>query len=234
MAVYITGDTHSGADIAKISQWKLGRTLSRSDYLIVAGDFGYPWDFFDAMEEDEITMLERGPFTTLFIDGNHENYEYWASRPVEEWHGGFVQRLRSHSPIRHLMRGEIYDIGGHTIFTMGGADSVDKYMRTEGIDWWPVELPDETNFANARKNLAAHDWKVDYVITHTCSDRMLPYALDWQAPNEDRLTHFLDELEDKLEFEHWYFGHMHDDRDCDSKHTLLYNKIVELGKGVSN
>lgn len=32
----------------------------------------------------------------------------------------------------------------------------------------------------------------------------------------------------------WELGHMHNDRDCDDKHTLLYNKIVELGQGVEH
>lgn len=235
MAIYVTGDLHSGLDIQKLYDWETGPTLSRNDYLIIAGDFGYPWDFSDA-EEEEMFWLESGPYTVLFIDGNHERYDHWAERPCEMWHGGQVQRLRGSSPVRHLCRGQIYDLDGCTIFTMGGAVSVDKAMRISGMDWWPEELPSEAEIDEARKRLDEVNWKVDYVITHTCSNRMLPKALwpspGWQNPDFDRLTDFLDELEDKLEFKHWYFGHMHQDRDCDEKHTLLYNEIVELGKRI--
>lgn len=235
MAIYITGDIHGGFDLAKIQQWTFGQTLTRSDYLIVAGDFGYPWDFSEA-EEEEIRMLEQGPYTVLFIDGNHERFDLLNERPVEEWKGGRVQRLRKGSPIRHLMRGEVYNLDGNTLFTFGGADSIDKALRDPGYDWWPCEMPSAEEYAHARDTLAKVNWQVDYVITHTCSDRMLSAALypevGWDAPNTDELTGFLDELEDKLEFKHWYFGHMHVDRDLGEKHTLLFNEIVELGGGI--
>ena len=45
MTIYVTGDLHGGMDIQKLYDWEVGPTLSRRDYLIVAGDFGYPWDF---------------------------------------------------------------------------------------------------------------------------------------------------------------------------------------------
>lgn len=238
MAIYVTGDTHSGLDIQKIYDWEVGPSLTRKDYLIVAGDFGYPWDFLSSEEETEISWLERQPYTLLFVDGNHERYDHWAERPYEEWHGGTVQRLRPKSPLRHLCRGEVYDLDGYKIFTMGGATSVDKKWRVPYVDWWPQEMPDEQDFDNARKNLDAAGWKVDYVITHTCSNPMLSKALypnlGWESPDFDQLTEFLNELEVKLDFKHWYFGHMHRDRDCDEKHTLLYNEIVELGKGIDS
>lgn len=235
MAIYVTGDLHSGFDIQKLYDWKIGPTLTRKDYLIVAGDFGYPWTFSDD-EELELLWLEGGPYTVLFIDGNHERFDYLDERPYEEWHGGLVQRLRKNSPVRRLCRGQVYDIDNIRLFTMGGATSVDKQWRHQGEDWWPQELPDTENFDEACKNLDAVDWKVDYVVTHTCSNRMLPQALwpspGWQNPSHDRLTDFLDELEDRLEFKHWYFGHMHKDRDCDEKHTLLYDNIVKMGSYI--
>lgn len=65
---------------------------------------------------------------------------------------------------------------------------------------------------------------------------MLPYALypdkTWQTPEYDRFTGYLDTLEDRLAFRHWYFGHLHRDRDLDDAHTVLYNEVVRLGDGV--
>ena len=43
--------------------------------------------------------------------------------PVEDWHGGTVQRVRP--SVIHLMRGQVYDIAGKRFFTMGGASSRD-------------------------------------------------------------------------------------------------------------
>ena len=45
MTVYVTGDIHGGLDMQKLRDWDLGDSLTSDDYLIVAGDFGFPWDF---------------------------------------------------------------------------------------------------------------------------------------------------------------------------------------------
>ncbi len=70
-------------------------------------------------------------------------------------------------------------------------------------------------------------WKVDYVITNTCSTRMLSPTLypvpGWNCPGVDRLTAFFDELEDRLDFKHWYYGHLsrrHRDADPAERHSI--------------
>ena len=60
---------------------------------------------------------------------------------------------------------------------MGGATSVDKEYRIPYSSWWPQELPGERNFEEARTKLDSVGWRVDYVITHTCSTRMLSPTL---------------------------------------------------------
>lgn len=237
MSVYITGDTHGGADLQKLRDWdrENGGGLSGDDYLIVAGDFGYPWDF-GCEECDEIFWLETRPYTVLFVDGNHERYDHWAERPCEHWHGGLTQRLSPDSPIRRLCRGEVFELSGSRIFTFGGATSVDKQWRTPGADWWPQELPGEQNIEHALATLEANAWQVDYVVTHTCATRMLRYTLwpsaGWENPSTDVLTEFLDMLEDKLSYRHWYYGHFHRDADPDERHTVLYDEVVRLGQSV--
>lgn len=237
MTAYITGDVHGGCDLQKVLDWdeEVGQNLGPGDYLIVAGDFGYPWDY-SAEETDEILWLESRPYTVLFVDGNHERYDFWAERPYEDWHGGKVQRLRDRGRIRRLCRGEVFDICGASVFTMGGATSVDRDFRVPYATWWPQEQPGEQNFAEAREALEANKWQVDYVVTHTCADSMLRAALypgkGWERPDRDRLTGFLEELEGRLSYKRWYFGHFHRDADLERNHTVLYDRVVELGKGV--
>ena len=194
MTVYVTGDVHGGIDMQKLRDWELGDSLTSDDYLIIAGDFGFPWDF-SAEECADIAWLESRPYTVLFVDGNHERFDHWAERPMELWHGGLTQRLSDTSPMRRLTRGEVFELDGSTIFTMGGATSVDKEYRIPYSSWWPQELPDERNFEEARAKLDSVGWKVDYVITHTCSTRMLSPTLypapGWNYPSVDRLTAFL-------------------------------------------
>lgn len=67
--------------------------------------------------------LNEKSFTTLFIDGNHENYEILNSFPIKQWHGGNVHFVRP--SVIHLMRGSTFKIDGKRIFVMREASSHD-------------------------------------------------------------------------------------------------------------
>lgn len=73
------------------------------------------------------------------MDGNHENFDLINEYPVEEWCGGKVHIIRCDKEgkpkIIHLMRGQVFEIEGKKIFTVGGAYSIDKYMRTPHRSW---------------------------------------------------------------------------------------------------
>lgn len=230
--IYVTGDLHGFVGLSRLKDWREGRA---GDYLIVAGDFGYPWDFSEE-EGAEIAWLESRPYRVLFVDGNHERFDHWASRPTEPWGGGMVQRLSDGSPILRLMRSEVYEIDGARIFTLGGAASIDRAYRTPYVDWWPHEVPIERNLDEARANLDAVGWKVDYVVTHTCPKSLMARTLHPSLPisglPDECLTRFLDEVDARLGFKHWYYGHFHGDRDIDERHTLLFERIVPIGAGI--
>ena len=234
MTVYVTGDVHGrteyGSSRFAFKSWPLGRTLTRDDAVIVAGDFGFVWDGSNA-EKYWLDWFESKPWTTCFVDGNHENHHALAELPVREWNGGLVHEARPH--VLHLMRGEVYDIAGTTVLTMGGAASNDRQYRREGRNWWPEEIPSVEEMGHCRASLDRVGWKVDYVITHTCSTRMLSPTLypapGWNYPAVDQLTAFFDELEDHLDYKRWYYGHFHRDANPAERHTVLYDCIVRLG-----
>ena len=132
--IYLTGDTHIPIDIDKLSSKSFPeqKQLTRDDFIIVLGDFGLLW------REDKtyrywLDILSHRRYTLLFLDGNHENFDWLNSLPVESWHGGHVHRIAEN--ILHLMRGEVFEIDGNTFFTLGGAVSHDRIYRTEGISW---------------------------------------------------------------------------------------------------
>lgn len=142
--IYLTGDTHIPIDIDKLSRKSFPeqKQLTRDDFIIVLGDFGLLW------QEDKtyhywLDILSAKRYTLLFVDGNHENFDWLNSLPVEFWHGGRVHRVAEN--ILHLMRGEVFEIAGNTFFTLGGAVSHDRIYRTEGISWWPQEVPPKQN-----------------------------------------------------------------------------------------
>lgn len=230
--ILITGDIHGSIDIAKLDTI-LNPDLSeltKDDYVIIAGDFGLVWD----NGEDDIRWrqwLEDQPFTTLFIDGNHENFDLLAEFPEELWHGGRVHRISDN--IYHLMRGQIFEIGGHTFFTFGGADSHDKDFRTPGKEWWPQELPDGEEINEAKASLERVGYKVDYIITHcapTSVQRELILVRNDDSYTRNRLTEFLEGVKERTRYKHWFCGHYHIDftSQADPKLDVLYHSFIEL------
>jgi len=247
--IFITGDTHIPYDISKLNSKNFpeGKKLTKDDYVIILGDFGLLWNYKETgvcvesnpidnhWSKDEIywkKWLEEKPWTTLFIDGNHENYDRLNTYPItENWNGGKVQKISD--SIIHLMRGEVYTINDMKFLTFGGATSTDRgtFMGEEQAKldihkyWWPEELPTQYEIDNAINNLQKVDFKVDYILTHTLPNNLLMslYFYDF-----DRLTSFLWNIYDMTKFKTWFCGHFHDDRQVNYKTQVLYNTIIEL------
>ncbi len=254
--VYITGDCH--ADFRRFERKRrntLPFQLNKDDFVIVCGDFGLLWDKSPTFEYD-LKWLSNLPFTILWVQGNHENYNMIEEYPIEEWNGGKVRHI-ARDKIILLERGQVFHIQGNIYFTFGGASSHDidggildknsatypedyrdairsgKPFRVLNESWWEQELPTEEEIQEGRENLERVNYQVDYVITHCSSNYMQSFfEVDWGFPTgwykSDILTSFFDELEDKLQYKQWYFGHYHEDTCIDEKHTLLYHAIVPV------
>lgn len=132
--IYITGDLHADHGISKLDNknFKKGLSLTKDDYLIITGDFGLVWDK-SKRQEYWRKWLNNKPYTTLFVDGNHECFDQLDAMPLVEWNGGKVHFVED--SIIHLTRGQIFNLQGKRFFTFGGADSIDKHSRLEGISW---------------------------------------------------------------------------------------------------
>ena len=123
--IYVTGDTHTEPSRLSNKNFPEQAEMTKEDYVVILGDFGLVFAAPDESREEKywLDWLEERPFTMLFVDGNHENFDRLDAYPVEEWHGGKIQKIRP--SVIHLMRGEIYDIDGASVFTFGGAASRD-------------------------------------------------------------------------------------------------------------
>ena len=239
--VFVTGDIHGWLDIGKLTpdRWPEGRGLDKSDYLVICGDFGLLWSNPPSLEEKYfLDWLNSRPWTTLFIDGNHENYDLLDALETRQWHGGKVGILPSHPSILHLLRGQVYDMGRDGLwFTMGGAPSHDREWRMEGESWWPRELPSEEEYAEGIANLERVGWKVDYVFTHDVPRSYRRHAMsrhyDPSREQDDDLSAYLQRVDDCIDKDRlkvWYAGHYHDDLMLrDPQHAELYHQIVPLG-----
>ena len=246
--IYITGDTHADFSRFEEDKFPIQTEMTKNDYVIICGDFGGVWTFEEesSYEEEMLDLLDSKNFTTLFVDGNHENFTRLYSYPVEEWHGGKVHKIRN--TVLHLMRGEIFDIDNKKIFAFGGASSHDiqdgilnldeeqkiynfrkrgAYFRIRDFSWWDIELPTDEEMNNGIKNLEKVNYKVDYVISHCCPTN-IQTLLGGGLYKKDYLTDYLQEISEKIEFKKWYFGHYHENKQVNQQNVLLYEDIVPL------
>lgn len=248
--IYITGDCH--ADFHKFSTESFSeqREMTKNDYVIICGDFGGIWDrnTESAREKYWLNWLEEKSYVTLFVDGNHENFERLSDYPVKAWNGGKVHEIRP--SVLHLMRGQIFDIDGCSIFTFGGARSHDirdgildevkdaakiktwridytKLFRINHVSWWKEEMPSEEERQEGRNRLKEAGNRVDYIVTHDCaaSTKALIGAGVYE---NDELNQFLEEIKSTCKYKKWFFGHLHDDRAINDKEILLYDQIVRV------
>lgn len=229
--IYITGDTHG--EVSRFEEIHKLYKLTENDKLIVAGDFGciFGLGWRDDRKLDTLAAL---PYDILFIDGNHECFPQIYSYPEEMWNGGRVHRIRPN--VWHLMRGQVYDIDGKSVFTMGGGYSIDAAYRIPGRSWWPEEMPSDEEYAEAWRNLKKHSNKVDVIVSHAAPEETMQMfvqtgEISHRFLQEGRLNVFLENLRQTVEHEHYYFGHMHLDKRLFRNQIALYYDVYRLDDG---
>ena len=128
--IYITGDTHGELERFKGKEL---RRLGKNDILLVLGDFGFLWDG-SKEEKKKLDWLAKRPYTILFLDGTHENYDLLDAYPIQERFGGKVQPIAGN--VYHVCRGSILELEGQSYLCFGGGESTDKEEREPGVNWW--------------------------------------------------------------------------------------------------
>lgn len=229
---YITGDTHGEFSRFSSKRFPQGRELTKQDYVIIAGDFGGVWDVNESRDSEKhwLEWLNQKPWTTLFVDGNHENFDRLNNLPEKEMFGSPVGIVND--SIFHLKRGYVYTINGKKFFTFGGGFSIDIARRTESISWWPQEMPSYTEYQRGLDNLAKYN-TIDYIITHTCSVSQFNKMAQRHNMNhkvdesETPLREYLEIIDKSVKYDKWFCGHFHVREKID-KIQFLYGDIVEL------
>jgi len=250
--IYVTGDIHGDPSRLSSDSFPEQKEMTKDDYVIILGDFGLVWN----NSKNEIwwrKWLDRKPFTTLFIDGNHENHDMLATFPVVDFHGGKAHKISD--SIYHLMRGYVFDLCGKKIFAFGGASShdiqdgilnPDDYIgnevgfkreyrrlvrgmarfRIKGVSWWEYELPTFEEMDRGNESLNAVGNKVDFVISHCCPQEIAS-LMGFRSP--DVLTNYFNGLlHQGLEFDRWLFGHLHQNKQILGRFICLYEQIVRI------
>jgi len=232
--IYFTGDTHNDIDIHKLFIFMKMKNYNTKikNYLIITGDFGIPWYSKDNKKRkaDELLLDKLNDraikynFDIMFCDGNHENFSALYEYPIAQKHGGNTHQLRSN--IFHLIRGEIFTIENKTIFSFGGAESIDKDQRILGVSWWKEEQPTYEEYNYGMDNLKKHNNKVDIILTHTAPSLVISkLGFSTSEKLNDPVVKYLDHIQSYVKFNAFYFGHFHRDKVIDGKYFSMHNKI---------
>lgn len=184
------GDVHGQLDRFR-RDMKRKRKEFPNETFVQVGDLGL------GFPKSESPVL---PQDCKFIRGNHDN------PPVCREHPNYLGDYG------------VTEIDGHKIFFLGGAWSIDRPYRVEGVSWWPeeelmiVELNDALDLYIAEKPdiVVTHDgpqhattWILNrFLLTSTNAGRM-------ESPQVTRTGQALYAMFEEHQPKLWVFGHWH-------------------------
>lgn len=160
----VAGDWHGNTAWATRAVRKMTALLPADGPRLIVhlGDFGI-WPGPGGQEylaRLDAALAEAGAELS-FVDGNHEDFTQLARlQPGPDGRAQVTER------IFHLPRGHRWRWHGRDWLALGGAVSLDRAGRTEGVDWWPEE---EITLRQAGSVIDAGP--ADVMVTHECPDR---------------------------------------------------------------
>ena len=157
--ILFAGDTHGNyAHTERVFDHAL---RNDADLIVQVGDFGFGWqqiadgsDYFSSLVSG-LAQTHRIPL--YWLGGNHENYD-----ALDALVGTAPPDVSEIAPqVYYLARGATLTFDGVRFLFCGGATSVDKKYRVDGVSWWRQE---EISYADVDRCKA--QGTVDFLITH--------------------------------------------------------------------
>lgn len=179
------------------------------DTIVHVGDFGYwgvqRWAYISHVHHQ---LVDAG-IRLFFVDGNHEHHYFLTGgpdpNPIEQ---DGTRRITGN--IHHLPRGYRWEWWGVQFLALGGAHSVDRQWRVEGVDWFREEI-----ISISDAHTAVQGGIVDIMVTHDCPDDVdIPLGDNSWIPREEltraeKHRQFLGHVVDSVQPKHLFHGHYH-------------------------
>jgi DNA repair exonuclease SbcCD nuclease subunit len=194
-------------------------------------DFGVPGEFIIKMDYLNSILAEYN-ITLYVLRGNHDDPQYFTGTYENYW-----------SNLKLMPDYSVLEIEGKRVLLVGGAISIDRLGRTEGVSWWPDEVfvLDEEKLKMIKN--------IDLVATHTSPkfchptefnnlvfsfagyDPTLLSELTSERELITRMYHILKENGNPME--KWFYGHFHAEKhktyDDTQFNLLSINQYYEYG-----
>ena len=221
--------------------------------------FGIRRKGYDPKEDRyHIQFLRGKPWTTIAIAGNHDDRCAISDMPVVERWGGQVRQFTfegiSYNNVYYVDSPQILDIQGEHILMIPGAESHDiqdgildpedpnylhmrkklvtnnkYYFRIKNWDWWEDEA---VNVFAAKQLLKDNSDHFNLILSHDypglVSYHVAPTGFRLKATKGEE---YLEELRTTLDFDAWFFGHLHYDlwQDPEDERLMcLYKSILQV------
>jgi hypothetical protein len=212
--IAMAGDWHGNLDYARLAL-KFARNRG-AEGVIHLGDFGiWPGKPGKLYLDGIAKTLRQLRMWALVVDGNHEDHDQLDALALDE-HGTRPLRDR----LWHLPRGMRWMWHEKRWLALGGATSLDRKHRIEGVNWWPQESID---YATA--NRVIDEGPADFMVTHDCASRVDipglmpagfwdPHALAWAHAHQRGLDAIIEHVQPAR----LWHGHFH----------VRYHQVVQF------
>lgn len=231
---FCTGDIHGS--LSRIKTLCEQENTTKNDYLVICGDLGLNY-FLDERDAHVKNKLAKMPITIIGIHGNHEE-RAWN---IPSYKRVYNEELRCYTWVEPNRPNIIFPEDGifylkdRKCLCLGGAYSVDKYYRLyRGAGRWFESEQMTREEKDKILEILEKENSFDYIFSHTVPlkferelEELFCFGIN-QDEVDKSMEQFLDIVEDKITYKHWFFGHYHDSFDLTDKVTILYHLVIEL------
>lgn len=203
--VAFAGDWHANQRYAlRALRWAAKQGV---DTLVHVGDFGFT--FSPGWVQTVNQAAEDSGITILFVDGNHDDHRFL--RTLKTTQPGVMPLGSS---LAYLPRGFTWTWWGKKFLALGGAHSIDRRYRTEGVDWWPEELLTLSDCLRAQEagevwGMVTHDVPLKTSIPGITREEGLRWIPEEDLDLADQNRAALQEVVETVKPQHLWAGHYH-------------------------
>lgn len=250
--IFILADTHgSSAPIICFNSYLVRfhkKPLTKDDIIIILGDSGL--NILSKYRSKQIKNdLSGYPCKYFIIRGNHDKRpEDLYKKFPKEWRketffDNKVYVEKKYPNIKYALdQSAVYNINQKKVLVIPGAYSIDKgYRLIMGLPWAENEQLSEKEQEETYKIVEElkNNGGVDIVLSHTCpkkyepEDLFLPVVI--QKKVDKTMEKLLDQIDDVLDYNLWFFGHFHSTRIYpkvnQKQQIMIYNnQAIELNE----